>query len=153
MSRSTRPSLARKTGNISGLAVVSRRTPNVVAITEKAKNTPYVDFLDMLKRSGSTSVISEEELRSGNPFVIYEKAWGGSESYFMSPTFNEDRRKEVSYLESMIRGSSVVEGIIECPKCTKTRVSKVPLSIRSGDEPDVIRCTCMTCSHQWPISK
>lgn len=153
MSRSTRPSLARKGGSSTGLTIVSRRTPNVVPIIDRSKSTPYSEFTQLLQRSGATHNITEEELRGGDMFSIYEKAYGGGSNYFMSPHFNSVKEEEREYLDSLIRGPAVVEGITECPKCGKTRVAKVPLSLRSGDEPDVFRCTCMICSHQWSISK
>lgn len=152
MSRSSRPSLSRRAGPTAGLGIISRR-PNIVVVSEKSKSTPYTDFLSLLDRSGATTTIPEDELRSSDAFSIYEKVYGGTTNYFMSPVFSDARENERIYLESIIRGPAVVEGITECPKCEKTRVSKERLALRSGDEPDVFRCTCMTCGYSWSISK
>jgi len=108
----------------------------------------------LLTSSGATYIPTSSELKELPIDVVYEMAYGGSKNgYFSSNRFAKYREIEDEYLETLIRGAKVVEGITDCPKCGSDRILKVIVSIRSGDEPDVNILTCTKCSNRWTVSK
>lgn len=43
------------------------------------------------------------------------------------------------------------EGLVDCPKCTKSNVKLTELQLKRGDEPTDIFATCQECGHVFMI--
>lgn len=162
MSRSTRATTTRtlsrkpsampsKRGALPSIQV--QRNPAIIELVDRNKDIDYSSFSSQLQEAGATYTPSREDQRRFNRFSIYEMYFGGSPNYFDSDHYIPVVEKEQEFLNVLIRMPKVVEGITPCPKCRSTRVRKVTLRLRGGDEPDVNKMECARCNYNWSESK
>jgi len=143
----------RPISNISTVPV-QMTSGNIVRKKEIGEGLTVDSIRPLLTSSGATYIPASSDLKELPIDVVYEMAYGGSKNgYFSSSRFAKYREIENAYLETLIRGSKVVEGITDCPKCGSDRILKVIVSIRSSDEPDVNILTCTKCAYRWTVSK
>ena len=68
------------------------------------------------------------------------------------PEFNDIIFKQKEQDDFIVNPFEVEEGVLTCPKCTKSRTFSYSKQTRSADEPMTTFATCMNCKHKWTYS-
>ena len=66
--------------------------------------------------------------------------------------FGEIIFKQREQDDFIINPFEVEEGVLTCPKCSKSRTFSYSKQTRSADEPMTTFATCMNCRHKWTYS-
>lgn len=104
----------------------------------------------LLRDSGATrTTFTQEDIDAHTASELYEMAFGGSVSYFDSPTFDRQRKDENTYIANMTRTLNVEESIHECPRCRYTKIIVSQKQLRSGDEGMTTLLRCTKCGNEW----
>lgn len=68
------------------------------------------------------------------------------------PGFDDILFKQHEQDEFIKNPFEVEEGVLQCPKCSKSRTFSYSKQTRSADEPMTTFATCMSCKHKWTYS-
>lgn len=68
------------------------------------------------------------------------------------PEFNDIIFKQKEQDDFIVNPFEVEEGVLTCPKCSKSRTFSYSKQTRSADEPMTTFATCMNCKHKWSYS-
>ena len=68
------------------------------------------------------------------------------------PEFSEIIFKQREQDEFIVNPFEVEEGVLTCPKCSKSRTFSYSKQTRSADEPMTTFATCMNCRYKWTYS-
>lgn len=68
------------------------------------------------------------------------------------PEFNDIIFKQQEQDDFIVNPFEVEEGVLTCPKCSKSRTFSYSKQTRSADEPMTTFATCMNCKHKWTYS-
>ena len=66
--------------------------------------------------------------------------------------FSEIIFKQREQDEFIVNPFEVEEGVLTCPKCSKSRTFSYSKQTRSADEPMTTFATCMNCRYKWTYS-
>lgn len=161
MSRSVKPTrtlIKRPSSNVPSRrgvipSVQVQKNPMIIELVDRNKDVDYSSFVSELREAEAIYTPTREDQRRFNLFSMYEMYFGGSSDYFRSSHYRPVVEKEEEFLNVLIRTPKVVEGITPCPRCSSTKVRKITLRLRGGDEPDVNKMECTRCAHNWRESK
>ena len=68
------------------------------------------------------------------------------------PEFDDIIFKQKEQDDFIVNPFEVEEGVLTCPKCSKSRTFSYSKQTRSADEPMTTFATCMNCKHKWTYS-
>ena len=68
------------------------------------------------------------------------------------PEFDDTMFRQREQDEFIKNPFEVAEGVLKCPKCSKSRTFSYQKQTRSADEPMTTFATCMGCKHKWVYS-
>ena len=79
--------------------------------------------------------------------VLSQEKFGWNHEDFSEIIFKQREQDDF-----IVNPFEVEEGVLTCPKCSKSRTFSYSKQTRSADEPMTTFATCMNCRHKWTYS-
>lgn len=91
-------------------------------------------------------LLAKKPLRDVNDTVRNNKyGW-------MSDALSDIRFRQFEQDEFLVNPFEVEEGVLECPRCKKSKTFSFQKQTRSADEPMTTFAECIGCRHKWTYS-
>jgi DNA-directed RNA polymerase subunit M/transcription elongation factor TFIIS len=69
-----------------------------------------------------------------------------------SPVYDEVKERLDEHDSYIVTPFEVADGVVECPKCHKSRTWSIQKQTRSSDEPMTTFSKCVECGNEWTYS-
>lgn len=125
-----------------------------IKILENAIYKKSLEFSESENKTVYKNIIYDVVLDIKNGQSLKETLSSVQEGHvaWQHPDFNDIRHTQKEQDDFIVNPFEVEEGVLTCPKCSKSRTFSYSKQTRSADEPMTTFATCMNCKHKWTYS-